>query len=210
MNLISSLNIFIELGCLLSAIYFLRGYEKKKSLVTIAYLMIVCLTEITALYFKLTKQPNSRLYNIFIIFEATYISYGLYVALKFFTKKAGLFCIGALVIFGLSYIVESMNTHLVKFNSKTILITSIVFSLISFFYFYLLIKYKKPINLKLNSAFWWVAGVYVYYFGGTIYNLFLQNLIKSNLTLTCVMIFLNLLLYSIWTYSFICSSRLRN
>lgn len=205
--MIPSISILIELCCLFIAVYFLRNSKKNFSKITIGYLLLVCATEIFGmLWAKSTQTSNEWIYNIFILFEVTYISFGLYVTFKPLTKYSLLALTTSIITFFCAYTFELNQNSILKFNATTILIQSILFVLLSSYYYYLIFKHKEPINLKLNDKFWWVTGIYIYYFGGTIYNLFIQNL-TSNIVLTYTMLFLNLLLYSIWSYSFICTSR---
>lgn len=206
------INIIIELGCLIAALFFLKSDTSKFSLITIFYLTIVCITEIAGLlYVRAFHQSNAWIYNIFIIFEVSYISYGLYIALKSLTNRAIFICSSPLLIFWSAYTYEILNHDFLKFHSLTINIASVAFVLICLIYFYLLIKQKDPIDLRIHSHFWWVMGVLFYYFGGTIYNLFIyilyQHIPKSYTILIYIMLELNTLLYSIWIYSFICSYR---
>ena len=208
------INILIEISCLIASLFFLRNDLTKFSCITTAYLAIVCVTEIIGLlYVKTFHQSNAWIYNIFIIFEATYISYGLYLALKPLSSKAIVVCSFPLVIFCSTYVFEIFNHGYLRFQTLAITIGSVLFVFISLIYFYLLIKQKNPINLKTHPQFWWVAAVLFYYFGSTIYNLFIHFLYKdfpkSYAILIYIMLGLNLLLYSIWIYSFICNSRQR-
>ncbi|MFI5451168.1 hypothetical protein ACHMWN_03335 [Pedobacter sp. UC225_61] len=196
------------------AIVFLKGDDLLFSKVTKGYLAIVVIIE--TIGFSMSKGfhlNNAWLYNIFIIFEATYISYGLYVALNKLTNKALVICTIPIITFIITYIFEIYTHGFLKFNSLTINIESVLFVIVSLIYFNLLIKQKDPIDLNTNAQFWWVSGVLFYYFGSTIYNLFIyflyQDFPKSYTILIYVMLILNLLLYSIWIYSFICNSRQR-
>ena len=206
------LTILIEISCLIAALFFLRKDTAKFSCITVAYLAIVCITELLGLlYINAFHKSNAWIYNVFIIFEATYISYGLYVALKPLTATAFVICSSPLVIFCVTYIYEIFNHNFLKFQTLTITVASVLFVFISLIYFYLLIKRKEPINLGIHAQFWWITAVLFYYFGSTIYNLFIyllyQNFLKSYHILSYIMLGLNLLLYSIWVYSFICNSR---
>ena len=208
------INILIETSCLIASLFFLRKDKTKFSFITIVYLTIVCITEVVGLlYINAFHKSNAWIYNIFILFEAAYISYGLYVALKPLTTKAFAICSLPLAIFYITYVYEIFNHNFLKFQTLTIAIASVLFVFISLIYFYLLIKQKDPINLKIHAQFWWVAAVLFYYFGSTVYNLFIhflyQHFLKSYHILSYIMLGLNALLYSIWIYSFICSSRQR-
>ncbi|MFA6276909.1 MAG: hypothetical protein WC622_09175 [Pedobacter sp.] len=196
------------------AIILLKKDDLLFSKLTKGYLAIVVIIE--TIGFSMSKGfhlNNAWLYNIFIVFEAAYISYGLYVALKKLTDKALVICSIPIITFIITYIFEVNNHGFLKFNSLTINVESVLFVIVSLIYFYLLIKCKDPIDLKTNAQFWWVSAVLFYYFGSTIYNLFIyflyQDFPKSYVILIYVMLILNLLLYSIWIYSFICNSRQR-
>lgn len=210
--MIHILTILIEISCLISALLFLRKDRTRFSFITISYLVTVGLIEIFGLFYvKITHQSNAWIYNIFIIFEASYISFGLYEALLPLTKRALVICSTAFVIFCFTYLVEIFYWDFLKFQTLTITIESVIFVCISLIYFQLLIKQKDSINLKIHPQFWWIAAVLFYYFGSTIYNIFIYFLYahipKSYNILVYMMLILNLLLYSIWTYSFLCSSR---
>lgn len=207
-------NISIEISCFIAALFFLRKDYTVFSYITLFYLAVVCITEIIGLlYIRNLHQSNAWIYNIFIIFEATYITYGLYVALKFLTKKAALICSIPLAVFCFTYVIETLHHGFFKFRTLTVTIESVLFVFISLIYFYLLIKHKDPINLNIHPQFWWIVGVLFYYFGSTVYNLFIYLLYKdfpkAYDILIYIMLGLNVLLYSIWIYSFICNSRQR-
>lgn len=210
--MISIINIIIETICLIMALVHLKNNNVLFSKITKGYLAIVVITE--TIGFSMSKGyhlNNAWLYNIFIIFEAAYISYGLYVALKSFTKKAALICVIPMIAFLGIYLFEIYHHGFLKFNSLSVNIYSIIFVIISLLYFHLLVKQKNPIILKINPQFWWVTAVLFYYFGSTVYNLFVhllyQQFPKTYIILAYTMLGLNLLLYSIWIYSFICNSR---
>jgi len=212
--MISSINIIIELSCLIMAVILLKRDSLLFSKLTKGYLAIVVIIEtIGFIMSKGFHLNNAWLYNIFIIFEAAYISHGLYVALNKLTNKALVICSIPLITFIITYIFEIYTHGFLKFNSITINVESVLFVIVSLVYFHLLIKHKDPIELNTNAQFWWVSAVLFYYFGSTIYNLFIyflyQDFPKSYAILIYVMLILNLLLYSIWIYSFICNSRQR-
>lgn len=210
--MISIINIIIEILCLIAALVFLKNENVLFSKLTKGYLAFVVIIE--TIGFSMSKGyhlNNAWLYNIFIIFEAAYISYGLYVALKNFTKKAHLICIIPIIAFIATYFFEIYTYGFLKFNSLSVNVFSIIFVIVSLIYFHLLVKQKNAILLNINPQFWWVTAVLFYYFGSTIYNLFIyflyQQFPKTYIILAHTMLGLNLLLYSIWIYSFICSSR---
>lgn len=90
---------------------------------------------------------------------------------------------------------------------------SVVFVLYCLYYYYLLLKDESFIEIKTHPEFWWVTGVLFYYFGSTMSNIFdgLFNVkIIGFATLRyCIYVLLNLILYSLWVYSFICRMKQR-
>lgn len=210
--MIASLNIVLEVSCLLFALYFLKGNKSVFAKATLGYLVAVCLIEITGLvWIKTLHTSNAWVYNIQIIFEATYISYGLYVALNVFTNRAKLLTTGTFALFAIAYTYELVQHGFFVFNAFTIALVSVPFVLLCLYYYYLFMKQDQTANLKTNGQFWWITAILFYYFGGTAYNLFNYLIFKNGqhsfIILTYVMLFLNVLLYGIWAYSFLCSSR---
>jgi hypothetical protein len=68
--------------------------------------------------------------------------------------------------------------------------------------------------LKSSPEFWWVAGVLFFYFAATICNLFEEKLEDIVITSTqnlnyFVFKALNIILYSCWSYAFICRKWLK-
>lgn len=210
---ISHLNIAIEFICLIISLFFLRRNRDIFSKATIGYLALVLITEIGgAIWTSIYHKNNSWIYNIYSVFEATYICLGFYYLLVKNNLNSLWAILTTYVFFLISYLAETFYHGFFKYHSVTNTIVSICFVILSLIYFFRLIRNEKAFNLQYYSSFWWVAAIMIYYFGGTMYNLFVFYAVKHNQGLAILvhtMLLLNLLLYSIWSYSYICSSRHR-
>lgn len=182
------------------------------------YLGVVCATEIFAFYYvKFYHFSNAWIYNLFLICEVGYITFGLYLALKPVHPKPLMLSTISAAVFIVLYIL-GISENFYKFQSMAIGVQSVIFVLLCHTYFFWLIKHPTPISIKTNPTFWWVSGVLFYYFGSTMYNIFIFRLFKylpiENIPsiseiLVVIMLILNVLLYCIWSYAFLCIYKLR-
>jgi len=208
-----TVNTSIELICFLTALLYLRRDKSFAWRGIIIYLFITCLTELFAIYLKKQLHHNNQWpYNLSIIFEATFISL-LFLNLfnKYFNSKPVI--LGGLALLLVIYCYEVKEHHFVLFrdttndllNSTTNDSMSALFSLYSLYYFYLLLKDKDYINFEFSANFWWVVGVFFYYFGSTTINLLRDRLTSDYYGFTnTVLVVLVWIIYGCWSYSFIC------
>lgn len=213
MSIYLTQNTIIELICLITAFFCLRNDKLTAWKGMIIYLTITCLTEFSAIYLRKKLHHNNQWpYNISIIFEAVFISIMFQnLFRKYFNSKA--LILGGLAILLLIYLYDVQDHHfyLLKnitsdtLNNTTNDCMSVLFSLYSLYYFYLLLNDDDYIDLKGSAEFWWVVGVFFYYFGSTMINL-LRNKLPSPYYdfLPYILLVLIWIIYSTWSYSFIC------
>lgn len=209
-----SVNNSIEYLCLLFAIFFLINDKVRFWRIALIYILIVCVTETTAgIISKVYRQHNAWLFNIFMLLEAAFVSYGLYYFLKDYIKNI-LYWI--LSVFCIILIVNAFCIYehgIYVYNSLTVSVMSVFFVIFSLLYFYVLLKDESFIDLKFHPAFWWVGGVLIFYFGGTLANFFDDIILAKSFGVLYVRYIiyttLNVFLYGFWTYSFICRTRQR-
>lgn len=210
---LSAINLVFEFICLCMSLFFLRKNRDTFSKITIGYLTLVLITEISGfVWMNIHHKNNSWIYNIYSVFEAGYICCGFYHLLVKNNRNSLWIIASTYVIFIISYITETFHHGFYKYHIITTSIISVCFVLLSSVYFFRLIRNEKAFNLQYYSSFWWVAAIFVYYFGGTMYNLFVFYAIQNNQGLTILvhtMLVLNFLLYGIWSYAYICSYRHR-
>lgn len=210
-------NTTIELVCLSIALIFLIGDKSIIWKLSILYLLITCSIELYGIYLKLNDKENGWIYNISIIFEALYISSMFYILFsKYFNSKPILF--SGLTLFGIIYCWEIGNPQIISiiherdggFNDFTNIFMSILFAVYSFYYFLLLLRDDEYINLTNSANFWWAAGTLCYYFGSSIINILriIPHPPRYRF-LAYVLPALNWIIYSFWSYSFICKRWIR-
>ncbi len=202
-------NLIIEISCFTLALFFLK---KEKNFIWKSFkffLFVTCIIEICGLLIsKLTPEfSNHWLYNIFLIFEIAFNSAMFSLFINNYINSKPYMLLG-LTIFVLTFLTETIYHSIFIFNNLTSTISSIIFVLYSLYYFYLLIKDPKYYSLKSYAPFWWVTGTLFYYFGSTMCNLFFEELLSVKITghhlRYYIFNLLNIILYSCWSYSFIC------
>lgn len=199
--------------CLMFAGIFLLKDKGKFWKITIVYLILVVATEILAKYCAKTYRNNIPVYNIYSVFELSYISYAFYYFMKEFLNVKWFLLSIYSIIFSIYIYFSITNNIITVYNSLTISIMSVFFVIYGLLYFYLLLKDENYIDLKFHPAFWWVGGTIIFYFGGTIANFFddiiQQMFMGKYVTRHIIYTTLNVFLYSFWSYSFICRARQR-
>lgn len=203
---------YIELLCLVFALYFLFKDKSTFWRITIWYMAVVMLTEIVGRYFARTYHTNLCIYNIYTIFEISFITYGFYTFIKQYANiKHWLIATYAatMIIYTIFTLIYGINVY----NAFTISVASVVFVIYGLLYFYLLLRDENYIDLKFHPAFWWVGGTLIFYFGSTLANFFddiiQQKFLGKYNTRLIIYTTLNLFLYGFWAYSFICRARQR-
>ncbi|RNL50280.1 hypothetical protein [Pedobacter jejuensis] len=202
----------LEVICLIFSLIFLTKDKSRFWLITIAYLVVVVITELFAKYCGRTYHNNLWVYNIYTIFEAGYICYGLYYFINdYINLKKFLIATYILIIAIFSYF--TFRYGILAYNAVTVSIMSVIFVIYTLLYFYLLLKDENYVDLKFHPAFWWIGGVLIFYFGGTIANIFdeiiQQKFLGKYNTRVIIYFTLNLFLYGFWSYSFTCRARQR-
>jgi hypothetical protein len=203
---------YIELLCLFFALYFLARDKAIFWRITMWYIVLVMLTEVIGRYFAITYHTNLFIYNIYTIFEFSFITYGLYTFIKQYANiKYWLLATYAAIM--LIYIVYTITFGINVYNVLTVSVMSVIFVIYGLLYFLLLLKDENFIDLKFHPAFWWVGGTLIFYFGSTLANFFddiiQQKFLGKYNTRLIIYTTLNLFLYGFWAYSFICRARQR-
>ncbi|WP_316795836.1 hypothetical protein [Pedobacter agri] len=204
--------VIAELICLIGAFIFLRNDKTVFWKLNIAYLLLALLTEAAGSYMSAKRENNLWLYNAFVFFEIGFIFIGIYHSLKDYLNPKPILFVGLGIVYAI-YFGFILKDSIMVFNSVAVTVMSVVFSLYCLYYYYLLLNDDKFIEIKDHPQFWWITGVLFYYFGGTVCNL-LSDVFDvrfgKGFTLRYVItITLNLILYSVWTYSYTCRAKQR-
>ena len=205
-------NITIEILCLVFAVAFLSKDNQTIWKSMILFMLVVCITEIAGILTKRTTNGNNWVYNIYLMPEAGFTSIMFGHFLNKYTKGKVLVLPG-LALFFVLYLYEIYCHGIYSFHVLTTTVMSIIFISYGLYYYYLLIKDEHYINLKYYAPFWWVSGTLFFYFGSTVSNLFF-TIFNTEHSISfsfrhLVYILINIILYSFWSYSFLCRYRQR-
>lgn len=201
-----TVNILAEFCCLLIAIFTLR--KDKIWRPQILYLFLIVLTELFGRFLTkgLLVANNSWLYNIFLIIELAFVGFMFYSLLKARTTLALPLLIALVLVFSFSYFYDLWLHGMMTFNTTCNAIMSVCYAILALFYFFVLIRGEDYVDILRFAPFWWVAGAMVYYFGSSACNLYFEVLVsfKDHSLRRYVLMFLNVFLYTSWSYAFIC------
>ena len=209
-----SFNILVELICLFIALYSLQGDKKAFWKIFIPFLLLTISTELYGRYLgRFLHQPNGWLYNIYLIIEILFIHFILLKCTEPFFSKAKLFIGLSLLVVGLMYILEIGYLQTEGFYNTTFKVFSINTVILCLVFYYGFVKHDSYIVLKQYPSFWLIAGILFFYFGGTVMNFIYQILTVEITPNKSIRSYTNhvliLLMYSFWSYSFICRHRIR-
>lgn len=212
-----TLNTLLEFLCFFVALICLRKDADWLWRDQIWFLLITCITELAGIYVKNfyrvdgnNGHPNGWVYNIYLLFQITFLSLVFNHFLKKHTKCKPII-IGGLVLMFLVFVFEVIEHGFLKYNSVTNTVMSVCLVFYSLYYYYYLLKDDAYISLLHLPSFWWVAGVLLFYFGKTACNLFYnmlsptaENFSQQLRYISYIYYGLNFLMYGLWSYSFIC------
>ena len=208
--------IIAEIISLIVALFLLLKDKIAFWKINIIYLIIALSAETGGGYLAHQLKHNLWIYNTFLLFEITFISYGMYYCLKKHINPrpivfTGLgFCYLTFIIFTLRNGIHYYNDI---FNDQAVNVMSVIFVLYCLYYYYKLLNDEETLDLKYHPEFWWVNGVLFYYFGSTATNL-TYDLFKikvfDHIPLRLFIYYItNVILYSNWIYSYICRAKQR-
>ena len=205
-----TVNTLSEFFCLVISVLCLYRDKDKAWKSFILFLLLTCLTEIAGIYVReQLAQRNFMIYNFFLVIECTALNYFFYHLFKE-NRDLKKFLTGWLVFFLLFCFIELYVKHFNAYISASTTILSVEMILASIYFYYLLLKEEKFRQLSKYAPFWWVNGTICFYFGGIACNIFFSYLLKDKTpgvarsTGYIVFSILNVILYSSWSYSFIC------
>ena len=204
--------IWIEFICLLLALFFINNKKAGWLRNFIWLLSITVITESAGycVYFLLQKN-NHWVFNAFMPVDFFFTNWILYkICSPHFNCKPWIIIV--LAVFSILYVIESINSHFLEYSSISGSVKSIVIISISFLYYYYLLKQDEYIDITKDPPFWIVTGCFFFYFGGIACDFFFDYLVTINNTTLkpvryIIYIVLNFILYSCWSYAFICKYR---
>jgi len=211
-----TVNTIIELICFLVSLYCLFNDRDPFWKSFIIYLFIVYAVETTGIYLREQRHTNFHLYTVFFILECGMISVFFYHLYSKYKSRVALILYAWLALFMILFTLELKANNFGGFPFKTAALMSVIFVFASCYFYLLVIRDEHFRKLGSYPSFWIVNGVLFYYFGGTACNIFYDYLLHQKLTPIGMSVryiifnVLNVLLYTCWSYAFICRYRQRN
>jgi hypothetical protein len=154
-------------------------------------------------------KSNEWLYNLLLPFQAGFITLMFFYILRGYMRISVFIIVEMLLLLSLYLYETSVHKGIYKYNHLTNICLLIIISLYSLLYYYYLIRDSRYVNLTKHANFWWVTGIFFFYFGTTACNIFF-DLLKpnpkgtiANLTYHIYSAFIPIL-YGCWSYAFIC------
>ena len=205
-----TVNTVAETTCLIIALVCLIRDKSIAWRSQILCLAATCIAEFAGRHVKLQHQNNSWIYNIFLLFEFSFTALLFNYLISAYTRQGKYWILSALLIFVAIYTFCISTSSFYKYAYPAYIFASAVFVILGFYYYYLLLNDERYTDLKTSPAFWWVAGTLLFYFGNTACNIFDDDLtsimiepLNQHLT-TFIYKILNIILYSFWSFSYIC------
>ncbi|WP_158800051.1 hypothetical protein [Pedobacter sp. L105] len=210
---ILTINTASEFICFLISVFCLLKDKNAYWRSFMFYMLLVCLTELGGLFLRSIAVSNSMLYTGFLIIECSMIStFFYYTFYKYYPKSKWIYAWFALFL--IAYIAELVDNHFSIFSYRTTTFMSVAFVIASLYYYLLITRDEKFRKLGSDPQFWVINGILFFYFGSTACNVFFDYLIHEVSPISQSIRYitfniLNILLYSCWSYAFICRYRQR-
>lgn len=174
----------------------------------ILYILLTITTEIIAWWYSFHNKHNLTFYNFYAIINFTYLIYLLRSFIS--NRKVTNVMTGAIIIYP---IITLINAFWIQgqdtFNTYTFLSGCILVVTASIFYFYERIKHPGPHSLLIDPTFWVSTGLLFFYtcsppLTGVLNAISLMPFYNYK-TLYFINIMINIILYLLFSISFICN-----
>jgi len=208
-----TLNTITEGICFIIAFYCLKSDNSPAWRRMIWFILITTVTEMIGVHIKrlyladrVHVHSNVWLYNILLILQAGFIS-TMFSALFSKYINSGRLILGGIGVLAILWICETLNHGIFEYNNTTNTVMSVLFVFYCYYYYYLFLKDNDHLNLWRSADFWWIGGALLFYFGRTACNVLFDviSLLRPDVEVTSpIYKVLNVIFYSLWSYSFIC------
>ena len=204
--MLSALVLLIELMTLCVSIVCLRKSDGWW-LWFIPFLSLTVLVELLGFM----KTANHWIYNIYFLSDILFTSFIFVKIWKQLAERSWMIKLVAVLIVW-AYFSELFERKLKVFYIHSYTFFSIAIVLFCFVYYYRLLRNTEYIELGIFPAFWIITGLFLFYFCSTASNFTFDILLSirtsSNKPVRqWILLVLNIILYSCWSYAFICRYR---
>jgi len=193
--------------CAITGYLCLRERKDLPSTLLWAYVLLIFIAELTAVALGKHYRNNIWFYNLLLLLQVSFFFYTFQQILNQYVKSRLIIIVGlVLVLVTYGYDLINHGPMIRHHYSHTVFGLYIV--ALSLYFFYLQLISNEFIDLKTNAIFWWVAGTLFFFFPLSVINIFgtplRKILLNADNTLYITFKILNILLYTSWTYAFIC------
>lgn len=206
------INQIMEVVCLVAAILLVNQKQSGFWRSSILFMGLITVANTTGFALERYLQIVTILpQNVILIVKAFYFAF-------FFSKiyspvlETKIWVLSALSLFILLFTWETTfvglkGHHMISQNFLAILIM-----ISSLGYFYFLLKENKNLDIIYHPPFWFVTGLFFYYFGSVGFSLLLNKAmigyLASNTSAEALLgLSLSFILYSCWIFAFVCRYR---
>lgn len=203
----------IEIVCFTLAILFLKNGKVGHWKYFIIYMAITVAAETAGWLIMLQgRGSNQWVYNIFAPIQACFLYWMFY---RVYPKqfKSGIFLMTCALIFFAVYAYECFTHPFTVFNNYSWILFSFSMIVACGLYYYFLMTDESYTDLGKHPPFWFVTGIFIYFFSSSVCTLFFSQLVRINITDNIslrylLFILFNLILYGCWSYAFLCRYKL--
>ena len=201
-------NTLAEGLCLLVALFTLTGAKERIWRFFPLYLFIALSTELTSIYLRTHGLgPTNWLYNIYGIVEISAISLMLHQILKPKITNSLPFYLGLCIVICI-YLGELILGRFSERYDVAYAVFGLFVVICALTYLKRLMEDPHYITLSIDPNFWWIIGTIFFYFSFTSLNVLNVELKKVsdeyNPLFKYTFRAVNVILYSVWSYAFIC------
>lgn len=204
--------IVMELLCLLACIFLFRNMRTSWWHIFIPFLLFTLVVEVIGLIIVIyLKETNYWVFNIYMPIKFAFFLFTLsHIARQFFSTR--IWIITGLFLFCVLYICEIVVSGFFKYCFYSNLFISLWIAVLCCQFLYAFMKKNDYINLNAYAPFWIIAGFLSFNLGSAACNIFFNQLTAINRQLNMPVRFiifnvLSLILYTCWTYAFVCRYR---
>lgn len=174
------------------------------------FLLLSFLVEGTgyAMYFLFHLKNNYIIFNLFLPVEYIFISWLLSRLCSPYFNCYPVILVGLIITLGV-YIYENTRPDFKGYSSNSTIVASVFFSFVCILYFYFFLKQRDYVSITTHPQFWIIVGIFLFYFSSIAVNFFFNLLSEENRKIFrpiryYISVFLNFILYTSWSYAFIC------
>lgn len=201
--------IVIEVSCFATALFFLKNTGNVVWTTIKWFILFAVLVEASLSFTgKILHWHNGWIINLYTPINFFIVSWSVY-RLSPYNKINLAFFIAANFIFLLFFLLEIFTKGFFAYSALSSVLSDCLLFIICNRFFYLLLKQDEWIEIQKHAAFWFVTGLFLFNFCSTVADIFDEQLndlyIFSTVSLRYVLyIVFNLILYSCWSFAFIC------